>query len=446
MKPTKRIRNKVYFEKDNGFYTVWTSTGSLLRTVDTLVTRSSEYTNQRMVDYISTGTRRYQDCENEKLFARYYYRAGLSLLDYLNIADGPLITGQSVRQYPISRLVQDSSIFAETRLQHNLRTPSAIKAFESPFRDSSIPRSVNIEIDPFDTGFSIWFLLADVYQMKGLWRSLLGSGAMSRRFRAFTSRSGRETAKQLANDHLAIQFGLLPTIRDIQEFVQLIFNWTSRFDKMKEGLGKTRPWYEPATDLIPTYYEKSLEFSGISTVVEPGFHTIPVMMRAEVETSSALHRRTVSYCFTCPEFQGWVARLKQFIDAFGIIDPAAIWDAIPFSFIVDWFFGIGNWLHKNRPRLFPADVVIRDYCESISVRTNVKWYASYWSPEIPQQFPAVAPHLVPEHFIGSEEYTTYVRRRFIPDIGRISAPRSGSGVSIRRAIIAAALVAQRLPR
>jgi hypothetical protein len=54
--------------------------------------------------------------------------------------------------------------------------------------------------------------------------------------------------------------------------------------------------------------------------------------------------------------------LRALLDAFGVMwDPAIIWNAIPFSFVLDWIWDVSEWLGKwARPNL-PVQLRIMDF-------------------------------------------------------------------------------------
>jgi hypothetical protein len=106
--------------------------------------------------------------------------------------------------------------------------------------------------------------------------------------------------------------------------------------------------------------------------------------------------------------------------------------------VVDWFLPIGKWLHENRPRLFPASLEVIDYCESIKVEILHTWTATHIG--MPQFNELLLLHL------GSETETTYVRRRYKPDVRTVGSSVRSPLLSFRQLTTSTALAAQRLPR
>jgi len=398
-----------------------------------------ENVTEFMLDSKSKGAWRYQDCYHSK---KEFFLLGPPSYDYgsYGFASGPQQAGTYViENYPIEvALDPEHTLGFETDFDTDLSTVEKRERADRLFSNPRLPKQITITKDPFSTDFSIWFLLVDLYQMKGLAKSLFSQPAVFGRMAASKRTIGTRTLKQLGDDHLLVKFGIEPTIQDLQEFTRLISSWTKRYDDM-DALLALRPWYSEPYDLSDEYFDRSQV--GTFRVPCDGVQDTLFGVRRNVSYSVAKHFRTASYRFECPEFQGWLSRLKQFVDAFGILDPSAVWDLIPFSFIVDWFFGVGRWLHANRPKLFPADVVIQDYCESIKIEKRVLWLAEGWfynsfnglfySSDLP---------------LLEERESFYVRKRFLPSLGHISVARGTGVTSFRRALLSAALVAQRLPR
>jgi hypothetical protein len=56
---------------------------------------------------------------------------------------------------------------------------------------------------------------------------------------------------------------------------------------------------------------------------------------------------TMRCSYLSPTLCSAYAELLAFLDAFDLVwDPAIIWNAVPFSFVVDWFYDVGQWLSK----------------------------------------------------------------------------------------------------
>jgi len=393
--------------------------------------------HSNMIDDATKGPFRYKDCLHQQITSNLasFDGAPIDRFDYC-----PSESGDVAYNYPITPalpvLSLDPFVFGE----------AAERFWRSGFSDPRLPRKVLIDRDPFDTGFSLWYLIVDIVQMGGLFRKLSSPEVIGRFIKLKGEYRIRKippefTSRDVANSHLAVQFGLIPTLDDMQTFLRILTDWKKVYDNMLELMRKLHNHrFEPVE------MEWLRETRSESFVTHIPLFDLPV--RLDVETELAVFHRTVQYKFTAPEFQGWISRLKQFIDAFGILDPAAIWDLIPFSFVIDWFIGIGRWLHQNRPRLFPATASITDYCESINLRKRLTWsIGPYWKPKAGLILPGSPTCESHSAFVAGSISTGFVRRRFIPPVERLSAPKvKTSFVSLRRVAISSSLAAQRVPR
>lgn len=58
------------------------------------------------------------------------------------------------------------------------------------------------------------------------------------------------------------------------------------------------------------------------------------------------------------KYRAWVKRTPRIVDRVGLTDPLTIvWELVPFSFVVDWFIPIGDWL-QNRSLMPFIDTTI----------------------------------------------------------------------------------------
>jgi hypothetical protein len=341
--------------------------------------------------------------------------------------------------------------YTDIKNQHFDQSKS-LASVKGLFRSSLLPHEVTIDRDPFDTEFSVWFLLADVLSYKRLAKSAfrvvtgnrnkptaLGDIALAVRQRGMTP---EETAKQFHDRHLGLRFGILPLIEDVRKFVSTINTWSDKYkqsstlsDKRYRSFNKEdcKRWslFQPTEELV---------------TLQMGNNTFPITVKVK-QTYEVTWRGLSLYGFSCPEFSGWVSRMKQMVDSFGILDPSALWDIVPFSFIVDWILSVSSFLHKNRPRLFPATAVIHDYMESFRIVTNVRYTAEWQQPIFGEHASIHEATAYRPVFIGSEQYTTYCRQRFLPVVSMFKmgrgTPRRGGALALDKIAIAASIIGQR---
>jgi len=436
-----------------GGFVTWDLSG----TTPVTLPRDEEDFAQYMQDELQKGVRRYNTCYNTKVEndynlypsspfdpARTQYLRGPIIDTFSGIGSkayaDPSSSGLGIPASEVIRAVRP--------LLHNSTKPEFEELphnsakFLPLFGDPRLKKRFEIKADPFDTDFSIWYVLVDLYDFKKQFAGL-AKGLISSRPRPPKELS----ARQLHDAHLGVRFGVLPTIRDVTELISTIRNWKSKYDDVGDVLKNrytTHVKVEKLHDVITNFglddWEENLTFTL------PFFQLGGPLDISVKKTTTASWHGQASYGFSCPEFQGWISRLSQIVDSFGILDPAAAWDAVPFSFVIDWFFSVSSWLHNNRPRLFPANPVVYDYLETIKVVTEVSYtLTAKYTLSVPPYY------YVSTDVIGRERTTNYLRLRFLPPEGYfVLAPRGRKPASFvtlsNRVGISSSLIAQRLPR
>lgn len=391
---------------------------------------------------------RYNDC-------RHYRRTSYNKPNTVGVVDnseclniyqcppsGPNKLSQLVKGYPVQSLVRCASEY------NRVGCDMTMSIFTNGFTSPILPWEIHITKDVFDTNFSIWYLVADLLDLKGpVQRILSKRRSLDPRWyrnRQFLKELDKPMSKVAPHNlNLAVQFGVLPTIADVEDFLTLVFKWREVYDHMDEALKGPFFWRQHRHDVCCQLREAEYpDRTVIHTVQLNG----QLYRLKSIERNTIEFHRTARFHASAPEFKGWISRLKQFADAFGVFDFAAVWDVIPFSFVVDWFFNIGRWLHQNRPKLYPCDIIIDDYCESIRLDTDIEWrLMDYWG--VDNWLPGPPYSYRPDDLICSEHVTQYVRKRFRPPANTVSLPRLAKSVlSCRRVGIASSLIAQRLPR
>lgn len=110
-----------------------------------------------------------------------------------------------------------------------------------------------------------------------------------------------------------------------------------------------------------------------------------------------------------------LSRLDAYLDYLGVkYDPGVIWDVIPFSFVIDWFVGVGDWLSSFSKRNIQPQTEIIDLMWSSKATSSTISACDYfgqrvWSGEAPP---------LKQDLLGTctynHTYKHYVRQRCIP--------------------------------
>jgi hypothetical protein len=84
---------------------------------------------------------------------------------------------------------------------------------------------------------------------------------------------------------------------------------------------------------------------------------------------------TMDYSYKLPSMTSQELRTLALADYFGLqLNPAIIWNAIPWSFVVDWTIGVGQWLDQFSINNIRPVVFIRRFCASVHVERQIRTY------------------------------------------------------------------------
>jgi hypothetical protein len=218
-------------------------------------------------------------------------------------------------------------------------------------------------------------------------------------------RSGNGVRKNLAGGYLNYQFGWKLFVRDCKELYEKIVNWEKMLSDYKSRQGKILTRHYKECIVNDTY---DLETSGPETL----------------DTKTSVKRKlygyaTMRYTYTVPGIDAEWARLKGFLDIFGLkLTPSVLWEALPYSFVVDWFLGVGEFLKSKEPDLLESVVTVLDYC--ITFKETLEYQCSWVYTDGPDNTWID---------LGGSTDTNYIRRRVLPaanDFGITLAHRYGT--------------------
>jgi len=79
-----------------------------------------------------------------------------------------------------------------------------------------------------------------------------------------------------------------------------------------------------------------------------------------------IYHATLVYSYSIPGVSGVRRKIRGWLDSFGVrFDPAVVWNATPFSFVVDWLVDIGGFLRSFSPTDLGMNIVILDASHSV---------------------------------------------------------------------------------
>lgn len=149
-----------------------------------------------------------------------------------------------------------------------------------------------------------------------------------------SKRWAKGALKDIASTYVNGNFGWVPTISDSNELTSRIRSLSNSYQRVKRLVGTRRRtrFQQVLTDLPPLYIDRSPVTGGYST------------LRVIKATCSV----TAEWSYDIPMLNSF-AFLSTGLDKMGLhFDLATIWNAVPFSWLVDWVLPIGDALAADR--------------------------------------------------------------------------------------------------
>jgi hypothetical protein len=172
-----------------------------------------------------------------------------------------------------------------------------------------------------------------------------------------------------SDSYLQMQFNILPLIRDLRS----IYDASRLADQQvarlldQEGKLQVKRFARPLTDSFVALDETTDSDQGISSLVG----RYRKFRRVTAYDSIPMFRMQMAYSYKLRDYQRLNSTLLGRLDSMGAggFRPSVIWNGIRWSFVVDWFLGVGRWLKDNADEgaLDPV-TVIHGHLWSTSVR------------------------------------------------------------------------------
>lgn len=261
------------------------------------------------------------------------------------------------------------------------------------------------------------------------------------RIRVLTAKSGwnTKTLKHLANQYLhggsdvylQSQFNILPLLSDIAALRAAL----SRSERQMSDL-ITRQGKVQSRHFSYNWFEESYDEDQSATFSTNYGNRLCTVYRKVVPENARFHVQ-MQYNFNFTAFQIEHARLLSYLDVLGVnFNPTIIWNAIPWSFVIDWVFGIGRFLDQFKAGNMTPTINIHRALWSITRRRRIGLRRQLSSkPAAMVSFSEVT--LLPE-----TNESTYRRSVFVPSSSSIQS----SGLNIKEFSLGAALVISRRRR
>lgn len=228
---------------------------------------------------------------------------------------------------------------------------------------------------------------------------------------------GSSTLQNIANAHLNYSFGWRPFINDLNDIWKFAFKFRKQLNDLK------------SKNLQPKTFRYMVKNSGrfsktnnYSWGVNSSFCTINTVQNV-----------TISYRFNLPDLDNYLNIVKAFFDYYGLRPSLALaWELVPFSFVVDWFVGVGRFLQQFDKPLLDLGIEIIDCC----VSRKVTW-------ELTQNFEYYPAYPGDSIWVFKEKGEEYIRRPVLPLMPNYYGVRWSNGYGYSQMLLSASLLITR---
>jgi hypothetical protein len=247
----------------------------------------------------------------------------------------------------------------------------------------------------------------------------------------------RQLLRSTADGYLQAQFNILPLLKDIHAVMHVMSTVDERIRSLILGVGKKQTKHFRFTWAEFPY---AITATRGPYILGPS-PAVPVQIGATKWTATTHHEASIfnaeiQYNYKLTGWEIEHARLLGYLDALGInINPAIIWNAIPYSFIVDWVLSVSSFLSSLKTPNIAPTVNVTNYCWSIKRQRTIDCQFDYWGQHAPGV--GVQPVTLP-----SINESAYRREVGMPDASSLVT----SGLNVTEFSLGAALLITRKAR
>ena len=267
----------------------------------------------------------------------------------------------------------------------------------------------------------------------------------------------RELTTRMNGAALNTSFGIVPFVADLVQIHDDLVSLASRLEGLKKyaGTRQQRHYKRVIPQSAGMFADREWHHKNSTTSWAVGLksdnndnggirRTILVQSRARWILRPVYHA-SMRYIYTLPEVDSQLEKVYALLDTLGVrIDPSIVWNAIPFSFVVDWIVDVSGFLGTFARDNYPINVQILDFCHSFKWHKEAEAYVQ-WTGDLSLGSPTPVgsgyPALPGWQQVYKGMRSSYSRVRHRPDIhtARIRGPR------LRQAALSGALILSRTP-
>jgi len=180
-----------------------------------------------------------------------------------------------------------------------------------------------------------------------------------------------ELLKVAADLYLQYKFNIAPLVSDINGIIRAVKETEKRLNGLISRSGGRRTCHYVRRFI--EYPDPDIEYASPGHVAS--FYKLDgtqhvsggtLTDRRQVITQPTEFHAEIQYNYNYTEYQLEHARVLGLLDSLGVnLNPAIVWNAIPWSFVVDWLVGVSQWLGQQRIGFMDPKTNILQYLWSV---------------------------------------------------------------------------------
>ena len=210
----------------------------------------------------------------------------------------------------------------------------------------------------------------------------------------------RSVSKTVSGNFLAYNFGIAPFIGDLKVFLSVAETVSKRLEYLKKTLGKTVDLHHDYDLVAREGFVKTMNFRGNNPDgMNVEFRQVGYKGKIHFAAKLLQNLEGLGSVLAMP---------KALASALGLNNPAAIiWEAIPYSFVLDWLFNLSGQLNRLAIQPFGGEWRLTDVGHSIKQEWYYVVYVDFSSIDLP------ANRNLPYN-LGTMKATRYTRSLGLP--------------------------------
>jgi hypothetical protein len=245
----------------------------------------------------------------------------------------------------------------------------------------------------------------------------------------------KELVTRLNNAHLNASFGIVPFVGDVVNVYDELTSLAFKLAMLKKHADK--PNVRHYRRVLPTPSGGAARSVWISptsgnTIAWPtgiisdclsaggNRPDISLIRRCRWVTRPTYHA-TLRYKYSLPLLDDSTAKVALALDDLGVkLDPSIVWNAIPFTFLVDWVVDVGGFLGTFARDNYPIKTEIRDFTHSVKYHREAEIDITYptdssiWGT--PRYAASYAPQTIGRIGVYRGSYRFYDRKSANPSV------------------------------